>query len=130
MSPKPPLSERMPTWGLVACAMFSKACQAELTRRNDLFKSQVMRLHKMGALGNAFLGNVAHLYRLGAVVMLACLAVMCIAALDMIINNRLDYLVLMPLSFVATWVFIIVMSRSLEKLWDEVVVHLDRPSPF
>jgi hypothetical protein len=128
--PKRPLAERLPTWALVSAAMFSKACQAELTRRNDLFKSQVMRLHKRGKLGNALLGDIANLYRLGALVMLGCLAVMCLAALDMIMNNRLDFMVLMPLSFVATWIFIVVMSRSLEKLWAEVIEQLDRPSPF
>lgn len=119
-----PLALRMPTWLLVSCAQWNAACKQELARRNDLFKARVVRVSQLGARGKKLLADIANMYRIGGALVLGCLVLMCAGILDTLVNDRFTYTGLVPLSMGATFALLVVMDRSLEKLWEQLASFL------
>lgn len=126
-SPKLPASQRMPTWLLVGCAQWSKACKHELDRRNALFKERVLKVNSLGAPGKRILADIANLYRLGAMLVIGCLTVSGAGLLDVVVSQRWNYVALVPLGLIAMCACLIKMDASLETLWDEIAAFLDAP---
>lgn len=126
-SPKLPASKRMPTWLLVACAQWNKACKKELELRNALFKERVLKVSRLGDSGKRMLGDIANLYRMGIMLVLGCIGVSIVGILDFMVNQRWSYVAFVPVGFVAMCTCLIKMEASLEKLWDDVAVFLDNP---